>query len=117
DCALGPSARRSRASADRERGRANRSGYSTQSLTAALLAVGEFGRPLERSKETEQLAEAAGDFSRLVRARALVSNTPAHIGRTEEAVRTARDAVDVASSLQDPALKGFVTHYMGHALQ
>jgi class 3 adenylate cyclase/tetratricopeptide (TPR) repeat protein len=85
-------------------------------LTAALLAVGEFGRRLERSKEAEQLAETAGDVRRLVRARALVSNTLAHIGRTVEAVRTARDAVELASSLQEPALKGFVTHYMGQAL-
>jgi class 3 adenylate cyclase/tetratricopeptide (TPR) repeat protein/ribosomal protein L40E len=85
-------------------------------LLAPLLAVGAFNRRLERSREAEGLAETAGDVRRLLRARALVSNSFAHLGRTEEAVQTARDAVELVSSLQEPALEVLVTHYMGQAL-
>jgi DNA-binding winged helix-turn-helix (wHTH) protein/tetratricopeptide (TPR) repeat protein len=73
-------------------------------LRTALVALNDFGRGLALLRETEDLAVRLGDSRRLAQVSNRLSNHLYYMGEMEQAVATAKRAVEIATAVGDDAL-------------
>ena len=82
-------------------------------LRSALMVLGEFPRTLTVLREAQDLAKALGDTRRLGWAAGYLSNLLWEMGEQDEAIGHGQDALDVATRLDDTALKYLALRYLG----
>ncbi|MBI4391056.1 MAG: AAA family ATPase [candidate division NC10 bacterium] len=80
-----------------------------------LLALGEYGRILDRLREAEALAESLQDQRRLGRATAYLTHHFRWMGEQGRAVESGERVLAIASGLDDFSLKVLANFYLGQA--